>query len=71
MSPCLYLKANTVLAAEKACWRLTGRVVMRILLLHPNYRFGETEIAGNWPPTWGAYLSGQHACQFELTIETT
>lgn len=31
---------------------------MRILLIHPNYRSGGAEIAGNWPPAWVAYLSG-------------
>ncbi|MGB0129654.1 MAG: magnesium-protoporphyrin IX monomethyl ester anaerobic oxidative cyclase [Rhodocyclaceae bacterium] len=31
---------------------------MRILLLHPNYHSGGAEIAGNWPPSWVAYLAG-------------
>ncbi|MFO1328689.1 MAG: magnesium-protoporphyrin IX monomethyl ester anaerobic oxidative cyclase [Rubrivivax sp.] len=31
---------------------------MRILLLHPNYHSGGAEIAGNWPPAWVAYLTG-------------
>ena len=31
---------------------------MRILLIHPNYRSGGAEIAGNWPPAWVAYLTG-------------
>ena len=31
---------------------------MRILLVHPNYRSGGAEIAGNWPPAWVAYLAG-------------
>ena len=31
---------------------------MRILFVHPNYRSGGAEIAGNWPPAWVAYLSG-------------
>ncbi|MCX7889994.1 MAG: magnesium-protoporphyrin IX monomethyl ester anaerobic oxidative cyclase, partial [Rhodobacteraceae bacterium] len=31
---------------------------MRILLVHPNYRSGGAEIAGNWPPAWAAYLTG-------------
>jgi anaerobic magnesium-protoporphyrin IX monomethyl ester cyclase len=31
---------------------------MRILLIHPNYRSGGAEIAGNWPPAWVAYLAG-------------
>jgi len=30
----------------------------RILLIHPNYRSGGAEIAGNWPPAWAAYLTG-------------
>ena len=33
-------------------------IVMRILFVHPNYRSGGAEIAGNWPPAWVAYLSG-------------
>ncbi|WP_373506596.1 hypothetical protein [Thiocapsa sp.] len=31
---------------------------MRILFIHPNYHSGGAEIAGNWPPTWVAYLTG-------------
>ena len=31
---------------------------MRIMLIHPNYHSGGAEIAGNWPPSWAAYLSG-------------
>lgn len=31
---------------------------MRILLIHPNYHSGGAEIAGNWPPSWVAYLTG-------------
>jgi len=31
---------------------------MRILFIHPNYRSGGAEIAGNWPPAWAAYLTG-------------
>mgnify|MGYP005840898731 CR=1 FL=1 len=31
---------------------------MRILLIHPNYHSGGAEIAGNWPPSWVAYLAG-------------
>lgn len=31
---------------------------MRILLIHPNYHSGGAEIAGNWPPSWAAYLAG-------------
>ena len=31
---------------------------MRIVFVHPNYRSGGAEIAGNWPPAWVAYLSG-------------
>src|SRR6056297_332924 len=31
---------------------------MRILFIHPNYRSGGAEIAGNWPPAWVAYLTG-------------
>ncbi|MFW5678120.1 MAG: magnesium-protoporphyrin IX monomethyl ester anaerobic oxidative cyclase [Rhodosalinus sp.] len=31
---------------------------MRILFVHPNYRSGGAEIAGNWPPAWVAYLTG-------------
>lgn len=30
---------------------------MRILLMHPTYHSGGTEIAGNWPPAWVAYLT--------------
>ncbi|MGC9419459.1 MAG: magnesium-protoporphyrin IX monomethyl ester anaerobic oxidative cyclase [Rhodovulum sp.] len=31
---------------------------MRIVFLHPNYKSGGAEIAGNWPPAWVAYLTG-------------
>jgi anaerobic magnesium-protoporphyrin IX monomethyl ester cyclase len=31
---------------------------MRILFIHPNYHSGGAEIAGAWPPSWVAYLSG-------------
>ena len=31
---------------------------MRIVFVHPNYRSGGAEIAGNWPPAWVAYLAG-------------
>ncbi|TCO73944.1 magnesium-protoporphyrin IX monomethyl ester anaerobic oxidative cyclase [Rhodovulum euryhalinum] len=31
---------------------------MRIVFVHPNYRSGGAEIAGNWPPAWVAYLTG-------------
>lgn len=31
---------------------------MRILPIHPNYRSGGAEIAGNWPPAWVACLTG-------------
>ena len=31
---------------------------MRILFSPPTYHSGGAEIAGNWPPAWGAYLSG-------------
>ena len=31
---------------------------MRILLIHPNYKSGGAEIAGNWPPAWAPYLTG-------------
>ena len=31
---------------------------MRIMLVHPNYRSGGAEIAGNWPPAWAPYLAG-------------
>lgn len=31
---------------------------MRILFIHPNYHSGGAEIAGNWPPSWVAYLTG-------------
>ncbi|MGB0499273.1 MAG: magnesium-protoporphyrin IX monomethyl ester anaerobic oxidative cyclase [Rubricella sp.] len=31
---------------------------MRIVLVHPNYRSGGAEIAGNWPPAWAAYIAG-------------
>ena len=31
---------------------------MRVVFIHPNYHSGGAEIAGNWPPSWVAYLSG-------------
>ncbi len=31
---------------------------MRILFVHPNYKSGGAEIAGNWSPAWVAYLAG-------------
>jgi anaerobic magnesium-protoporphyrin IX monomethyl ester cyclase len=31
---------------------------MRILLVHPNYKSGGAEIAGNWSPAWVAYITG-------------
>jgi len=31
---------------------------MRILLVQPNYHAGGAEIAGNWPPSWVAYIGG-------------
>ncbi len=31
---------------------------MRILLIQPNYHAGGAEIAGNWPPSWVAYIGG-------------
>jgi anaerobic magnesium-protoporphyrin IX monomethyl ester cyclase len=31
---------------------------MRIVFVHPNYHSGGAEIAGNWPPSWVAYLTG-------------
>ncbi len=31
---------------------------MRILMIQPNYHAGGAEIAGNWPPSWVAYLGG-------------
>jgi anaerobic magnesium-protoporphyrin IX monomethyl ester cyclase len=31
---------------------------MRIVFVHPYYRSGGAEIAGNWPPAWVAYLTG-------------
>ncbi len=31
---------------------------MRILFVHPNYRSGGAEIAGNWSPAWVAYIAG-------------
>ena len=31
---------------------------MRIVFVHPNYHSGGSEIAGNWPPAWVAYLTG-------------
>jgi anaerobic magnesium-protoporphyrin IX monomethyl ester cyclase len=34
------------------------RLVMRIVLIHPNYHSGGAEIAGNWPPAWVAYITG-------------
>jgi anaerobic magnesium-protoporphyrin IX monomethyl ester cyclase len=33
-------------------------MIMRVLLIHPNYHSGGAEIAGNWPPAWAAYLAG-------------
>ena len=29
---------------------------MRILFVHPNYRAGAADIAGNWSPAWVAYI---------------
>ncbi len=31
---------------------------MRILFVHPNYKSGGAEIAGNWSPAWVAYVAG-------------
>ncbi|HEX2910097.1 MAG TPA: magnesium-protoporphyrin IX monomethyl ester anaerobic oxidative cyclase [Chloroflexia bacterium] len=31
---------------------------MRILLIQPNYHAGGAEIAGNWPPSWVAFIGG-------------
>ena len=31
---------------------------MRILFVHPNYKSGGAEIAGNWSPGWVAYVAG-------------
>jgi anaerobic magnesium-protoporphyrin IX monomethyl ester cyclase len=31
---------------------------MRIALVQPNYHCGGAEIAGNWPPSWAAYIGG-------------
>ncbi|MEO0563734.1 MAG: magnesium-protoporphyrin IX monomethyl ester anaerobic oxidative cyclase, partial [Chloroflexota bacterium] len=31
---------------------------MRILMIQPNYHAGGAEIAGNWPPSWVAYIGG-------------
>ena len=31
---------------------------MRILMVQPNYHAGGAEIAGNWPPSWVAYIGG-------------
>ncbi|HMR68570.1 MAG TPA: cobalamin-dependent protein, partial [Anaerolineae bacterium] len=31
---------------------------MRIMLIQPNYHAGGAEIAGNWPPSWVAYIGG-------------
>lgn len=31
---------------------------MRILMIQPNYHCGGAEIAGNWPPSWAAYIGG-------------
>ncbi|HEY9641028.1 MAG TPA: cobalamin-dependent protein, partial [Coleofasciculaceae cyanobacterium] len=30
----------------------------RILMIQPNYHAGGAEIAGNWPPSWVAYVGG-------------
>ena len=31
---------------------------MKIMLIQPNYHAGGAEIAGNWPPSWVAYIGG-------------
>lgn len=31
---------------------------MRIMMIQPNYHAGGAEIAGNWPPSWVAYIGG-------------
>ena len=31
---------------------------MRIMMVQPNYHAGGAEIAGNWPPSWVAYIGG-------------
>ncbi|NOK60861.1 MAG: magnesium-protoporphyrin IX monomethyl ester anaerobic oxidative cyclase [Chloroflexi bacterium AL-W] len=31
---------------------------MRIMMIQPNYHSGGAEIAGNWPPSWVAYIGG-------------
>ncbi len=31
---------------------------MRIMMIQPNYHAGGAEIAGNWPPSWVAYVGG-------------
>lgn len=33
-------------------------MVMRVLMIQPNYHAGGAEIAGNWPPSWVAYIGG-------------
>lgn len=38
--------------------RVEEKQPMRIMLIHPNYRSGGAEIAGNWPPAWAPYLAG-------------
>ena len=31
---------------------------MKVMLVQPNYHAGGAEIAGNWPPSWVAYIGG-------------
>ena len=31
---------------------------MKILMVQPNYHSGGAEIAGNWTPSWVAYIGG-------------
>ena len=31
---------------------------MKIMMIQPNYHAGGAEIAGNWPPSWVAYIGG-------------
>jgi anaerobic magnesium-protoporphyrin IX monomethyl ester cyclase len=33
-------------------------MLVRILMIQPNYHAGGAEIAGNWPPGWVAYIGG-------------
>ena len=53
-----------MLIAMRALQGLGAALIMRILLLHPNYHSGGAEIAGNWPPAWVAYLEQKAASRY-------